>query len=109
MKDSEIKFKVELDKDNIPERIYWDGDQKETPGYSETKSISISLWEAENKNTLRIDLWSKDMPVDEMKRFYIDCIGGISQTILNATGDEYMSKEIGKNIQILSLTMVINL
>ena len=42
---------MELDKDNIPERIYWDGDQKETPGYSETKSISISLWEAENKNT----------------------------------------------------------
>ena len=34
------------------------------------------------------------MPVDEMKRFYIDCLGGISQTLLNATGDEFMSTEI---------------
>lgn len=94
MKESEIKFRVELDKDNIPEKIYWDADEKEVPGYSETKSISLSLWDDNNKNTLRIDLWSKDMPLDEMKRFYIDCLGGISQTILNSTGDEFMAGEI---------------
>ncbi len=95
MKESEIKFKIRLDHDNIPEKIYWDADQKDSPGYSETKSISLSLWDDESKNTLRIDLWAKDMPVDEMKRFYIDCLGGISQTLLNSTGDEYMSREIG--------------
>ena len=94
MKESEIKFKIALDKDNVPEQIMWDADEKDTPGYSETKSVSLSLWDQENKNTLRIDLWAKDMPVDEMKRFYVDCIGGISQTLLNSTGDEYMSTEI---------------
>lgn len=96
MKESEIKFKVSLDKDNIPEKIYWDADEKDNPGYSETKSISLSLWDNTNKNTLRIDLWSKDMPMDEMKRFYIDCLGGISQTLLNATGDEFMSNQINE-------------
>lgn len=94
MRKSEIKFTVELDKDNIPERIVWEADEKDQPGPSETKSISLSLWDQENKNTMRIDLWSKDMPMDEMKRFYIDCLGGLSQSILNATGDEYMSTEI---------------
>jgi gliding motility-associated protein GldC len=94
MSDSEIKFKVELDEQNIPEKIYWDADQKDNPGFSETKSISLSLWDDSNKNTLRIDLWTKEMPMDDMKRFYIDCLGGISQTILNSTGDEFMSKEI---------------
>ncbi len=94
MTESEIKFKIELDKDNIPEKISWDADQKEEKGYEETKSISLSLWDPEKKNTLRIDLWTKDMPVDEMKRFYIDCLGGMSQTILNSTGDEYMSTSI---------------
>lgn len=93
-KQSEIKFKIELDQDNIPDKITWDADHKETPGYTETKSISVSLWDHDKKNTLRIDLWSKEMPVDEMKRFYIDCIGGISQTILSSTGDEFMSNEI---------------
>ncbi|WP_258103652.1 gliding motility protein GldC [Marinoscillum sp. MHG1-6] len=94
MKDSEIKFKVQLDDQNIPEKIYWDADQKDTPGYSETKSISVSLWDHEKHNTLRIDLWTKEMPVDEMKKFYIDCLGGLAQSVLNSTGDEYMSSEM---------------
>ena len=34
------------------------------------------------------------MPVEEMKRFYIDCIGGLAQSALTATGDEYMAEEI---------------
>ena len=94
MKESQIKFKVSLDDENIPEKIEWDADEKEKTGYSETKSISVSLWDSEQKNTLRIDLWAKDMPLDEMKRFYIDCLGGIGQTLLNATGDQFMSEEI---------------
>ena len=94
MNTSEIKFKVSLDKENVPEKIEWDVDHKEAEGWSETKSITVSLWDHNNKNSMRIDLWTKDMPVDEMKRFYIDCIGGLSQSILNATGDEYMSGEL---------------
>ena len=94
MRKSEIKFAVELDDENIPEKITWDADEKDQPGPSETKSISVSIWDHNKKNTLRIDLWSKDMPVDDMKRFYVDCLGGLSQSLLNATGDEYMSAEI---------------
>ena len=91
---SEIKFKVHLDNESVPEKIEWDADHKDEPGWSETKSISISLWDQTNKNSLRMDLWSKEMPVEEMKRFYIDCVGGLAQSILNATGDEYMSNEL---------------
>lgn len=94
MKNSEIKFQIALDDQNIPEKILWDADEKDTPGYSETKSISLSLWDHQNQNTMRIDLWSKDMPVDDMKKFYIDCLGGLAQSVLNATGDEYMSAEM---------------
>lgn len=94
MRNSEIKINVQLDEQNIPERIIWDADEKDQPGASETKSISLAMWDHETKNTLRIDLWSKDMPVDEMKRFYIDCIGGLAQSILNSTGDEYMASEM---------------
>ena len=94
MKKSEIKLVVELDDDQIPEKIMWEADEKDQPGLSETKSMSLSLWDHQKKNTMRIDLWSKDMPVDEMKQFYIDCLGGLAQSILNATGDEYMNREI---------------
>ena len=94
MTDSEIKFNIQLDKDNIPEKILWDATQKPEDGPSETNSISVSLWDGQQKNTMRIDLWTKEMPVDEMKRFYVDCLGGMAQTILNSTGDEFMSNEI---------------
>ena len=95
MKKSTIEFEVILDQDEVPEKITWkasDNPAGEQP--ATTKSVSISLWDHVQKNTLRIDLWSKDMPVDEMKRFYIDVIGGLSQSVLSATGDEYMAEEM---------------
>lgn len=94
MKKSTINFTIELDQHNIPDRIFWDATDKPDAGPSETKSISVALWDHIQKNTLRIDLWAKDMPVDEMKRFHIECLGGIAQSILSSTKDEVMANEI---------------
>ena len=94
MKKSDIKISVALDDDHVPEKIFWDADDKQAPGMQETKSMSLAMWDHNLKNTMRIDLWTKDMSVDEMKRFYIDCLGGLSQSILSATGDEYMSMKL---------------
>lgn len=94
MKKSTIQFTVELDENNVPDRILWEATDKPGEELSETKSISIALWDHIQKNTMRIDLWTKDMPVDDMKRFYIDCIGGLSQSSLTATGDELMAREM---------------
>ncbi len=100
MKSSEISIKIELDDKNIPEGISWKASDS-SDKYEGTKSISLSLWDQKQKNTMRIDLWTKDMPVEEMKRFHIDSIGGIAQTILNSTGDEYMANEINSLCQKL--------
>ena len=94
MKKSEINFIIELDQDNVPDKITWNAGDKPEGSPSETKSIAISLWDHEQQNTMRIDLWTKEMPMDEMKRFYIDCLGGMAQSILNSTGDEFMSTEL---------------
>ncbi|MBS1488871.1 MAG: gliding motility protein GldC [Bacteroidetes bacterium] len=102
MKKSEINFKIELDQNNVPEKIEWEATDKPDPGLSESKSISLSLWDHQQKNTLRIDLWTKDMPVNEMKRFYIDCLGGLAQSVLTATGDEQMSSQINELCQRLA-------
>ena len=94
MKKSEIKFQIELDGTNLPKTIHWDASDKEGEGVEATKSISLNVWDNLNHSTLRIDLWTDEMSVVEMKRFYIDILGGMAQTILNSTGDEYMSEEI---------------
>ncbi|HEX5171402.1 MAG TPA: gliding motility protein GldC [Cyclobacteriaceae bacterium] len=94
MRKTEIKFSIELDDNNVPEKIYWDASDKPDHTLAETKSISVAVWDHQQKNTLRIDLWSKDMAVDEMERFSIECIGGLAQTVLQSTGDEYMANEM---------------
>ena len=94
MKNSEIKFSINLDDKNLPKSIQWDASDKEEEGFETTKSISLNVWDNLNQSTLRIDLWTEDMSVVEMKRFYIDILGGMAQTIMNSTGDEYIAEEM---------------
>jgi gliding motility-associated protein GldC len=37
---------------------------------SEAKAIMLSVWDSKVES-MRIDLWTKEMPVDEMKIFFI--------------------------------------
>ena len=68
MKKSEIKFLVSLDKDKIPSKIEWNAEDSSNEKLSETKSISLSLWDHNKMNTLRIDLWTKDMKTNDMTK-----------------------------------------
>jgi len=66
MKETEITIKVKLDSNNIPEEIYWsapDGGMKD----EQSKAILLSFWDSAKKETLKMDLWTKEMPIDEMK------------------------------------------
>lgn len=93
MRKTHITFEVELDGQNIPTRIQWNATDKPGDAPSETKAINVALWDTQEKNTLSIYLWTKDMPVHEMKRFYIDCLGGMAQSIMRATGDTYFAEQ----------------
>lgn len=90
MKQSEIKFTVTLDDNNNPEKIDWsasDGGKVST-----SKAVMIALWDAQEKNTLRIDLWTKDMMVDEMKQFYHQNLLSMADTLERATGEAEAAK-----------------
>ena len=94
MRNSEIKLTIELDEQHIPNKIFWDATDKKPANQEETKAFSLALWDSSHNSTLKIDLWSKDMPVDDMKRFYVEAMGGMAESILNATGDQTMASEI---------------
>jgi len=100
MKNSEIHFEVKLDENSIPEDIIWSATDK--PGEADhTNSVSISVWDDLEKNTMRLDLWTKEMPIHEMKKFYIDSLGGMAQSLLNATGDEKMAAKMNELCDLL--------
>lgn len=87
---SEIKLNVELDENKIPENIQWTA---EDGGISmeETKAVMLSVWDHKKKESLRIDLWTKDMPVDEMKIFFHQTLSAMADTFQRATNDDKMS------------------
>jgi gliding motility-associated protein GldC len=87
---SEIKFLVNLDENRVPEKLTWTA-QEGGVNAEETKAVLLSIWDSKTKETLRIDLWTKDMPVDEMKLFFHQTLVAMSETFHRATGDEKMT------------------
>jgi gliding motility-associated protein GldC len=92
MKKSEIKIIVELDDKHIPEKILWEATDGPSDRLQATDAISIAIWDHVQLNTMRMDLWTKEMPTLEMKRFFIETLGGMADSIVNATGDEKMAQ-----------------
>lgn len=94
MRTSEIRLKIELDDKNVPEKLFWHAEDGPASGLEETKAFNLSLWDPNKKDTLTINLWAKDMPMHEMKRYYIDMVSGLSRSILQSTNDEVMAGEL---------------
>lgn len=87
---SEIKFTVELDENKIPEKLSWNA-QDGGIDNEDTKAFLISVWDAKAKETLKMDLWTKDMPLEEMKHFFHQTLLSMSDTFYRATNDEKMT------------------
>ncbi|WP_166920415.1 gliding motility protein GldC [Flavobacterium poyangense] len=87
---SEIKFNIELDENRVPERLTWSAQDGGVQA-EEAKAIMLSIWDSKAKETMRIDLWTKDMPVDEMKIFFHQTLVAMSDTFKRATDDEKMA------------------
>jgi gliding motility-associated protein GldC len=93
MKKSEIRFSIALDDNKVPEAISWSATDA-GPDIHFAKAINIALWDREQVGTMKIDLWTKDMPVDEMKRFVVDNIGSMAENIITATDDKEMANKM---------------
>ena len=66
---SEIKFFVELDENRVPEKLLWTANEGGV-ALEEAKAVMLNIWDSRAKESMRIDLWTKEMPVDEMKIFF---------------------------------------
>jgi gliding motility-associated protein GldC len=89
---SEIKFIVELDDKKMPEKIEWQADDADFEGMKEAKTIMLSLWDKEDKVTLGIDLWTKDMLVNDMNLHFYQMILKLGDTYRKAASDAETAK-----------------
>lgn len=87
---SKIELNVVLDENRVPEKLNWSA-QDGGVSNEEAKAIMLSVWDSKSQETLKIDLWTKDMPVDEMKLFFHQTLVTMSDTFMRATQDEKMT------------------
>jgi len=87
---SNIELKVTLDENRVPEKLSWTAPDGGINN-AEAKAMLLSVWDNKAKEALRVDLWTKDMPVDEMKVFFHQTLVAMSDTFYRATQDEKMT------------------
>jgi len=95
-KTSEIKFFVTLDENKVPEKIEWEATDAGINGRKECSSVMISLWDKEEKGTLAIDLWTKEMIVDDMNIHFHQVLNKTADTYERATKNKVVADMIKK-------------
>jgi gliding motility-associated protein GldC len=93
---SVITIKVGLDEQGLPEEIQWKATGSGMENINHSKAFLLSLWDKKDQTSLRIDLWTKDMLVDEMKQFFYETLVTMAGTYEKATSDKELSGEMKK-------------
>ncbi len=94
MRQSTIKIDVLLDPNKIPEQINWQATDSSADLSQKAKAMSVAFWDAADKTALRIDLWTKDMMVDEMGDFYYQMLMGMADSFKRSTNQDALSEEM---------------
>jgi gliding motility-associated protein GldC len=85
MHTSNISIDVLMDADRIPETISWNATDSTAEMDQKAKAMMLAFWDAADKSALRIDLWTKDMMIDEMADFYYQVMMTMADTFQRAT------------------------
>ena len=91
---SNINLQVTLDDNKIPSEIIWSASSSEIKEATPAKAFMLSLWDGAQKEALRIDLWTKEMRVDEMNDFFFQSMMTMADTYARATQNDDLSEEI---------------
>ncbi len=93
---SEIKVAVELNEQKQPIGLQWHAEDAGLQGEKAAKAMMLALWDKNDQSTMRIDLWTKDMMVDEMADFYYQMLMSMADTFKRATQQEEMGEDMKK-------------
>ena len=99
MKKSTIGITITLDDKNIPERIDWQASDLEQNKEHEAKAMMISFFDKDHRDTLKFDLWTKEMQVQEMDRFVYYTLRSLADTYVKATNNNALANQIQKFAQ----------
>lgn len=89
-----INIEVELDQKNIPTDIKWNATDLDGFDEASCRAMFLSLWDHSRKDTLRLDLWTRDMTIDEMKIFFHQTLITMADTLEKSIDDPRISGDM---------------
>lgn len=91
---SEIRIAVELNDQKQPVGLRWHAEDAGLEDEKQARALMFSVWDPSEKSTMRIDLWTHEMTVEEMAFFMYEAMAGMADTYERSTGDKSMASEI---------------
>ena len=74
-----------LDDNKVPQQINWKASDSTADMAQVSKAMMLAFWDGADKSAMRIDLWTKEMMVDEMADFYYQTFMTMADTFNRAT------------------------
>jgi len=97
---SDLTIKVGLNESRIPVRIEWKSDDHpENKGWKESKGLLLSFFDKKTLDTFKIDLWTTEMQVMEMDRFFFHTLKAMTDTYLRATNNQELVMDMRKIVE----------
>lgn len=93
-KRSEIEIHIDLDEKSVPDKMEWRATDAPFEGYKEAKAMMVGLWDPIEESAMRIDLWTKEMRIDEMDRFYFQSFLTMADSYQRSTGNDKGAKDL---------------
>lgn len=94
MENSTITIDVALDQGKIPHQILWKASSKDSEAPENAKAMMLAFWDGQEKTALRIDLWTKEMMIDEMGDFFYQTLMTMADTYRRSTGQSELEEAI---------------
>ena len=97
-KKSDIVISVGLDKENVPVEILWKSEDGSN-SFEPCKGMLLALFDEDKLDTIKLDLWTKNMQVHEMDRFMFQTLRGLADTYYKATQNTDLANQFQNFIQ----------
>lgn len=94
MSQSRITIDVALDAGRVPESISWSATESTADDARKAKAMMLAFWDGTDKTALRVDLWTKEMMVDEMADFYYQTLMTMADSFDRATHQHQLVNEM---------------
>ena len=90
-KQSKLTILVNMDENHIPEEISWKSIDTEKTSEKAAKAALLMFWDKVEQNTMSLDLWTKEMSIEEMSKFFFQIFMNMADTFEKATSEDQMA------------------